>query len=826
MKQYDIMGMSCAACSARVEKAVSAVEGVASCSVNLLTNSMSVEGDVSTEQIIAAVENAGYGASEKGTAQKNAQKTEIQNNEAKTIVLRLVFSSVFLLALMYFSMGSMIGNMLGFSLPYLVFLNQNPVGEGVLQMLLALAVMIINQKFFVNGFKGLLKGAPNMDTLVALGSAAAFSYSVARVFEATRLAANGIGGASHLLHDLYFESAAMILVLITVGKLLESISKGKTTNAIKKLMDLSPKTATVLKDGRETVVPIDKLNVGDIFIVRAGANIPADAVIIKGECSVDESALTGESLPVEKTVGDRVSAATVSRFGYIECRAERIGENTTLSQIIKMVEDASATKAPISKIADKVSGVFVPIVIVIALITLIVWLLLGKEIGYALSRAISVLVISCPCALGLATPVAIMVGSGVGAQHGILFKTAASLEGAGRTQIVALDKTGTVTKGKPEVTDIVASEGTTEDELLALAYALEKKSEHPLGKAVVEYAEKKGIELLETENVRIVSGKGLSAACKGEKLVGGNIGFIGEVAQPFEAKGRAISDEGKTPLYFALGDRFLGSIAVADAIKDDSPKAVEKLKKMGLRVVMLTGDNERTAAAIAKRVGITEVVSGVLPDGKQITIEELKKSGKVLMVGDGINDAPALTAADTGVAIGAGADIAIDSADVVLSSSRLSDVATAIALSRKTLKNIYENLFWAFIYNVIGIPLAAGVFIPLLGWELSPMFGAAAMSLSSFCVVSNALRLNFFKAEKLKQKKEKKQMKKIMKIEGMMCPHCSGRVKKTLEEQSYVISAEVSHESGSAVVTLSAETTNDALKTLVENSGYKVISIE
>ncbi len=817
MKQYDIKGMSCAACSARVEKAVSAVEGVSSCSVNLLTNSMLVEGDVSSEQVIAAVENAGYGASEKGAARRNEQKTEIKNGEIRNTVLRLAFSSVILIVLMYFSMGHMLFK----NLAYPQFLEDNAVGQGLLQMILSLAIMIINQKFFINGFKGLLKGAPNMDTLVALGSLAAFGYSTVRIFEMTRVIE-----ASHLLHDLYFESAAMILVLITVGKLLEAISKGKTTSAIKKLMDLSPKTATVLKDGKEIVVPIDKLNVGDIFIVRAGANIPADAVVIKGECSVDESALTGESLPVEKTVGDRVSAATISRFGYIECRAERIGENTALSQIIKMVEDASATKAPISKIADKVSGVFVPIVIAIALIAFVVWLFLGKEIGYALARAISVLVISCPCALGLATPVAIMVGSGVGAGHGILYKTAASLESAGRTQIVVLDKTGTVTKGKPEVTDVIASDGTTKDELLLFAYALEKKSEHPLGKAVVEYAEKRGIEILETENVRIESGKGLSANCKGQNLVGGNIGFVGALAESFGAQGAALSDEGKTPLYFALEDRFLGIIAVADAIKDDSQEAVDRLKKMGLRTIMLTGDNERTAAAIAKQVGITEVVSGVLPDGKLNVINELKKSGKVLMVGDGINDAPALTAADTGVAIGAGADIAIDSADVVLSSSRLSDVATAIALSRKTLKNIYENLFWAFIYNVIGIPLAAGVFIPLLSWELNPMFGAAAMSLSSFCVVSNALRLNFFKAEKLKQKKEQKQMKKTMKIEGMMCPHCSGRVKKTLEEQSYVTSAEVSHESGSAVVTLSAETENETLKTLVETCGYKVISIE
>lgn len=813
--------MSCAACSARVEKAVSALSGVEACSVNLLTNSMAVEGTATSEEIIAAVENAGYGANEKGTEAKATAPKENQKSETKTIILRLVFSSVFLLILMYIAMGH---TMWGLPLPSA--LSENPLAQGILQMLLAIIVMIINGKFFVNGFKGALNGAPNMDTLVALGSGASFVYSVWQIFSMSAAALEADLEALHsLLHGLYFESAAMILVLITVGKLLESISKGKTTDAIKKLMSLSPKTATILKDGKEIVIPIDDLKVGDIFIIRAGASIPADASIIRGSLTVDESALTGESLPIEKTENEHISAATICRSGYAECRALKVGENTTLSQIIKMVEDASATKAPIAKIADKVSGVFVPVVICIALVTAIVWLVLGKEIGFALARAVSVLVISCPCALGLATPVAIMVGSGVGARNGILFKTAAALESAGRTKIVALDKTGTITKGTPEVTDIIPFENTTENELLSYAYSLEKKSEHPLGKAVVDYAESKNTELYEVENVDILSGKGISSLIDGKRLVGGNQALLENMPKEAIERGNALSDMGKTPLYFALDDKFLGIIAVADAIREDSKKAIESLKNMGLSVVMLTGDNERTAAAIADKAGITKALSGLLPNDKLNAIKELKEAGSVMMVGDGINDAPALTIADTGVAIGAGTDIAIDSADIVLTKSSLTDVATLIRLSRKTLKNIKENLFWAFVYNTLGIPLAAGAFISLLGWELSPMFGAAAMSLSSFCVVTNALRLNFFTANK-KYKKEKKQMKKLMKIEGMMCPHCSGRVKKALEEQGFVAAAEVSHESGTALVTLAEETSNEALKAVVENAGYKVLDIE
>ena len=825
MKSYNVTGMSCAACSARVEKAVLSLKGVVSCSVNLLTNSMVVEGDVLPRDVITAVENAGYGAQEKGiqdTSNSSKSKQQLSGKESAQFIFRLCTSLVFLVILMYLSMGH---NMWGLPLPR--FLSQNALAQGMLQMQLAAIVMIINQKFFINGFKGMLHGAPNMDTLVALGSGASFVYSTWQVFSmSAKIIAGQITTAEHMLHGLYFESAAMILTLITVGKLLEARSKGKTTDAIRKLMDLSPKTALVLRDGKEIPIPIDKLRIGDVFIVKAGSNIPADGIVLKGSCVVDESVLTGESLPVEKSEGDRVSAATVNRSGYIECRAEQVGENTTLSQIIKMVEDAAATKAPIAKIADKVSGVFVPVVIAIAIVTGIIWLLCGREVGYALARAVSVLVISCPCALGLATPVAIMVGSGVGAKNGILFKTAAALESAGRTQIVVLDKTGTVTKGNAQVTDVICAEGVSENELISMAYALEKKSEHPLGKAVVSFAEKKEIELLEVEKAQIESGKGLSAICKGEKLVGGNLAFVGSVAEPMQKYAATLADEGKTPLYFALGQKLLGIIAVADAIKEDSYEAVSELQKMGLGVVMLTGDNERTARAVAKQAGITEVVSGVLPDGKQQTIRDLQNSGKVAMVGDGINDAPALTAADTGIAIGAGTDIAIDSADIVLTNSRLSDVVTAVQLSRKTLQNIRQNLFWAFLYNVIGIPLAAGIWIPLFGWELSPMFGAAAMSLSSFCVVTNALRLNFFKSKKHKKEKEKKQMKKTMKIEGMMCPHCSGRVKKALEELSQVISAEVSHENGTAVVTLSGEIENMELKKIVEDCGYAVTSIE
>ena len=813
--QFDIKGMSCAACSARVEKAVSSLSGVEACSVNLLTNSMTVEGSATVDEIIAAVVNAGYGASEKGKT-KSVPKAE--KSETKKIIIRLAVSAVLLLILMYFSM------MINSSPAFLIYPDFYFTKRAIMQMLLALAIMIINGKFFTSGFKGLIKGAPNMDTLVALGSGASFVYSTARLIELAYIESQ-TGGGAHILHDLYFESAAMILVLITVGKLLESISKGKTTDAIKKLMNLSPKTATVLRDGKETVIPIDDLKVGDVFIVRAGSSIPADAVILNGSLTLDESALTGESLPVEKTENEHVSAATICRSGYAECRAENVGENTTLSQIIKMVEDAASSKAPIAKIADKVSGVFVPVVMGIALITAIVWLILGEEIGFSLARAVSVLVISCPCALGLATPVAIMVGSGVGARNGILFKTAAALESAGRTKIVALDKTGTITKGHPEVTDIIPFGNTTENELLSYAYSLEKKSEHPLGKAVVEYAENKNIELIETENIEIISGKGISAICDGKKLVGGNRSLIEDVPKEAIEQGNALSDMGKTPLYFALDDKFLGIIAVADEIREDSREAIETLKNMGLSVVMLTGDNERTAAAIADKAGITKALSALLPNDKLNAIKELKEAGRVMMVGDGINDAPALTIADTGVAIGAGTDIAMDSADIVLTKSSLLDVVTLIRLSRKTLKNIKENLFWAFVYNTLGIPLAAGAFITLLGWELSPMFGAAAMSLSSFCVVTNALRLNFFKANK-KHKKEKKQMKKTIKIEGLRCPHCSGRVKKALEEQTFVVSAEVSHESGTAIVTLAEDTANEALKAVVENAGYKVLDIE
>ncbi|MBQ8337739.1 MAG: heavy metal translocating P-type ATPase [Oscillospiraceae bacterium] len=823
MKEFNVSGMSCAACSARVERAVSALEGVSSCAVNLLTNSMIVEGSASSENIISAVENTGYGASEKGVAAKSAAKTENKNNETKAIALRLVFSLLFLLALMYFTMG----DMLMLNLPYPEFLYNNAVGQGMLQMLLSLAVMIINGKFFVNGFKGAVKGAPNMDTLVALGSGAAFAYSTVRLFEMSYWESTvGFGEAAfHLLHDLYFESAAMILTLITVGKLLEAHSKGKTTDAIKGLLELSPKTATVIRDGKEVVIPIEQLRKDDIFVVKAGGNIPADAVIIEGSCSVDESALTGESLPVEKAIGDRVSAATVNKTGYIKCRAERVGEDTTLSQIIKMVEQASATKAPIAKIADKVSGIFVPVVLIIAAVTTIIWLLLDKEIGFALARGISVLVISCPCALGLATPVAIMVASGVGAKNAVLFKTAASLEAAGKTDIVILDKTGTITLGRPDVTDIIAADGVDEAELLTAAYAIEKKSEHPLADAVIRYAEQKGCALRDVENLEVVSGRGLTATLDGKRLVGGNADYIENLPENLIEKGNALASEGKTPLYFSLDGKALGIIAVADKIKEDSAEAIKRLKELGLKVVMLTGDNEKTANAVGKAAGVDEIIAGVLPDGKEREVSRFKGQGKVIMVGDGINDAPALTSADIGIAIGAGVDIAIDSADIVLMNSSLMDVVTAIRLSRKTLTNIRQNLFWAFIYNIIGIPLAAGAFIGLLGWELNPMFGAAAMSLSSFCVVTNALRLNFFKAEKT-NKKEKKKMTKTMKIEGMMCPHCSGRVKSALEALDGVLSAEVSHESGTAVVTLSKDISNDELKNLVEQNGYKVTDVK
>ena len=815
MKEFNVSGMSCAACSARVERAVSSLEGVSSCSVNLLTNSMTVEGSASNENIISAVESAGYGAEVKGAKNGSAESKKADKQKDFTLVLRLVTSIFLLLILMYLSMGH---SMWGFPLPS--FLSGNALAQGMAQMLLAAAVMVINQSFFVSGFKGAIHGAPNMDTLVALGSGAAFVYSTAVLFSMTA------GEAQHGLHDLYFESAAMILTLITVGKLLEAHSKGKTTDAIKGLLELSPKTATVIRDGKEVVIPTEQLRKDDVFVVKAGGNIPADAVIIEGLCSVDESALTGESLPVEKAVGDRVSAATVNKTGYIKCKAERVGEDTTLSQIIKMVEQASATKAPIAKIADKVSGIFVPVVLIIAAVTTIIWLLLDKEIGFALARGISVLVISCPCALGLATPVAIMVASGVGAKNAVLFKTAASLEAAGKTDIVVLDKTGTITLGRPDVTDVIAADGVDEAELLTAAYAIEKKSEHPLADAVIRYAEQKGCTLKNVENLEVISGRGLTATLDGKKLLGGNAEYIENLPENLIEKGNALASEGKTPLYFSLDGKALGIIAVADKIKEDSAEAIKRLKALGLKVVMLTGDNEKTANAVGKAAGVDEIIAGVLPDGKEREVSRFKGQGKVIMVGDGINDAPALTSADIGIAIGAGVDIAIDSADIVLMNSSLMDVVTAIRLSRKTLTNIRENLFWAFIYNIIGIPLAAGAFIGLLGWELNPMFGAAAMSLSSFCVVTNALRLNFFKADTTKSnKKEKKKMTKTMKIEGMMCPHCSGRVKSALEALDGVQSAEVSHESGSAVVTLSKDISNDELKNHVEQNGYKVTDI-
>ncbi len=814
MKEFNVSGMSCAACSARVEKAVSSLSGVDSCSVNLLTNSMIVEGSTSVENIISAVESAGYGAELKGAKNGSAEPKNADKQKDFTLVLRLVFSIFLLAILMYLSMGH---TMWGFPLPS--FLSGNALAQGIAQMLLSLVVLVINQRFFVSGFKAVLKGAPNMDTLVALGAGAAFVYSTAVLFSMTA------GGAAHGLHDLYFESAAMILALITVGKLLEARAKGKTTNAIRSLMELAPKTATVIRDGKEVVIPADELKKDDIFIVKAGGNIPADAVVLEGNCSVDESALTGESLPIEKGAGDRVSAATVNKTGYIKCRAERVGEDTTLSQIIKMVESAAATKAPIAKIADKVSSVFVPVVLLIAAVTTVVWLFLDKEIGFALARGISVLVISCPCALGLATPVAIMVASGVGAKNAVLFKTAASLEAAGKTDIVVLDKTGTITEGVPNVTDIIAADGVDENTVLELAYALEKKSEHPLADAVIRYAEQNNCTLKDAENIEIVSGRGLSATLNGKKLSGGNAEYIGDIPENLLEKGNALSNEGKTPLYFSYDGKVLGIIAVADKIKEDSYEAIKRLKALGLKVVMLTGDNEKTAHAVGKAAGVDEIIAGVLPDGKEREVSRFKEQGKVIMVGDGINDAPALTGADIGIAIGAGADIAIESADIVLVNSRLSDVVTAIKLSRKTLTNIRENLFWAFIYNVIGIPLAAGAFIGLFGWELNPMFAAAAMSFSSVCVVTNALRLNFFKAERT-NKKEKKKMTKTMKIEGMMCPHCSGRVKNALEGLDGVVGAEVSHESGTAVVTLTKDISNDELKNLVEQNGYKVTDVK
>lgn len=837
MTQYNVTGMSCAACSARVEKAVSKVPGVTSCSVSLLTNSMGVEGTASDKAIISAVQKAGYGASKKGgsKAAESADESALRDTETPKLKKRLFWSVGFLIILMYFSMGHM---MWGWPLPS--FYNSNHVAMGLTQLLLTVIIMVINQKFFISGFKSLWHRAPNMDTLVALGSTAAFVYSTYALFMMTDAQTRGdMQAVNTYMMDFYFESAAMILTLITVGKTLEARSKGRTTDALKSLMKLAPKSAVILKDGEEKTVPIDTVQKDDIFLVRPGESIPVDGVVIEGESAVNESALTGESIPADKAAGDKVSAATVNQSGFLKCRATRVGEDTTLSQIIKMVSDAAATKAPIAKIADKVSGIFVPAVIIIAVITTVIWLLLGHGVGYTLARGISVLVISCPCALGLATPVAIMVGSGLGAKNGILFKTASSLEETGRIQIVALDKTGTITKGEPRVTDIIPNGEITEDKLLKAAASLEKKSEHPLAKAVISYAESKNIICDDVLEFKALPGNGLSGTVNGENIFAGNLSFIEtktEISSDIKNIAERLSGEGKTPLFFALGGKLLGIIAVADVIKDDSPKAVKELRNMGIRVVMLTGDNERTANAIGKAVGVDEVIAGVLPSGKEEAIKKLKKLGKVAMVGDGINDAPALTRADIGLAIGAGTDVAIDAADVVLMKSRLSDVPAAIRLSRATLRNIHENLFWAFFYNTIGIPIAAGVFIPL-GLTLNPMLGAAAMSLSSFCVVTNALRLNLFKLRdashdhKIKKHlknvtEESKAMEKTIKIEGMMCGHCEAAVKKALEELPEVESAEVSHVSGTAKVTLKGEIDNDVLKKAVEDKDYKVIGIE
>ena len=851
MKQYTVTGMSCAACSARVEKAVSKVDGVTSCSVSLLTNSMGVEGSATDAQIVEAVEQAGYGASPKGTEtetangrvnnsleQLKAAQDALVDRETPKLRNRLIASLIFLVVLMYFSMGHM---MWGWPLPE--FFNGNHVAMGLLQLLLTVAVMVINQKFFISGFKGLIHGAPNMDTLVALGSAASFGYSVYALFAMTAAQVKGdMDAVMSYMHEFYFESAAMILALITVGKMLEAHSKGKTTDALKSLMQLAPKTATVVRDGVEQEISVDAVRKGDIFVVRPGENIPVDGEIIDGTTAVNESALTGESIPVDKQKGDAVSAATVNQSGFIKCRATRVGEDTTLSQIIQMVSDAAATKAPIAKIAYRVSGVFVPAVITIAIITIIAWLIAGETVGFALARGISVLVISCPCALGLATPVAIMVGNGKGAKSGILFKTAASLEATGRTQIVALDKTGTITSGEPKVTDIVPDEtffeenGNNAGKLLAIAASVEAKSEHPLAKAIMERAKTDEIAIAEVTDFSAVVGNGLTATLAGKMIKAGNLAFVSKfvkVSDDMRAKAVEFSKEGKTPLFFAADDRLCGIIAVADTIKEDSPEAVRQLKNMGIRVVMLTGDNEQTANAIGKQAGVDEVIAGVLPDGKEAVIRKLKKQGRVAMVGDGINDAPALTRADMGIAIGAGSDVAIDAADVVLMKSRLIDVPAAVRLSRATLTNIHENLFWAFFYNVIGIPLAAGLWYPLLGWKLNPMFGAAAMSLSSFCVVTNALRLNLCKVYYTKRDKkikhikesEEKNMTKTLNVEGMMCGHCEARVVKALESLPQVTSAKADHEAEQAVVELNAQIDDDVLKKTIEAEGYDVTDI-
>lgn len=832
MKKFNVTGMSCAACSSRVEKAVSKVNGVKSVSVSLLTNSMGVEGSASDESIIAAVEKAGYGASVAGGEKKqSAENEQLKDKDTPVLMHRLIASVGFLAVLMYISMGHM---MLGWPLP--AFFADNHIAMGLAQLLLCVIIMVINQKFFISGFKGLIHRSPNMDTLVALGSGASFVYSVYALFAMTDAQVKGNAElVMSYMHEFYFESAAMILTLITVGKMLEAHSKGKTTNALKALLNLAPKKATLLIDGKETEVTVDKVKKGDVFVVRPGESIPVDAEITDGSTAVDESALTGESIPVDKVVGDTVSAGTINKSGFIKCSATAVGEDTALSQIIKMVSDAAATKAPVAKIADKVSGIFVPAVIVIALITIAVWLLCGQAVGYALARGISVLVISCPCALGLATPVAIMVGNGMGARKGILFKTAASLEEAGKTQIAVLDKTGTITKGEPKVTDIIPFE-ITENELLKYAYSIEVKSEHPLAKAIIVKSEELSLNPYEVTDFKAESGNGLSAEYNGKRIIGGSKKYISSligISNDILSKADKLSEEGKTPLFFMLDNKLLGIIAVADVIKEESPQAIKQLQNMGIKVVMLTGDNERTAKAVGKLAGVDEVIAGVMPDGKEKVVAELKKQGKVLMVGDGINDAPALTRADIGMAIGSGTDIAIDAADVVFMKSKLTDVPAAVRLSRKTLRNIHENLFWAFIYNVIGIPLAAGVWIPLLGWQLNPMFGAAAMSLSSFCVVTNALRLNFFditnpkkdRKIKYKSKKDDNAMTKTMKIDGMMCSHCEGRVKQSLEGLAQVSQAEVSHEKGTAVVTLTAEVSNDVLKKTVEDQGYNVISI-
>ena len=856
MEQYTVTGMSCAACSARVEKAVKAVPGVTSCSVSLLTNSMGVEGTASASAIVKAVQEAGYGASPKAAAAEtpSAELDALADHETPRLKKRLIASLVFLAVLMYFSMGHM---MWGWPLPH--WFDGNHVAMGLVQLLLAGIVMVINQKFFISGFKGLLHRAPNMDTLVALGSSASFLWSTYALFAMTRAQVDGNDAlVMHYMMELYFESAAMILTLITVGKMLEARSKGKTTDALKSLMKLAPQTATLLREGAEVTVPIAQVKKGDLFVVRPGENIPVDGLVLEGSSAVNESALTGESIPVDKAVGDKVSAATTNQSGFLKCEATRVGEDTTLAQIIRMVSDAAATKAPIAKIADTVSGFFVPAVISISVLTTLVWLLLGREFGYALARGISVLVISCPCALGLATPVAIMVGNGLGARNGILFKTAASLEAAGRTQIVALDKTGTITSGEPRVTDILPAVGVSESELLTLAASLEQKSEHPLAKAVLAYAETETIACPDVTDFAALPGNGLSARLDGMEIYGGNAEFIAtkaSVPAELQAEAARLAAEGKTPLFFGGAGRLMGVIAVADTLKEDSPRAIRELQNMGIRVVMLTGDNQRTADAIGRQAGVDEVIAGVLPDGKEAVIRRLQESGKVAMVGDGINDAPALTRADTGIAIGAGTDVAIDAADVVLMNSRLSDVPAAIRLSRATLRNIHENLFWAFIYNIIGIPLAAGVFIPF-GLTLNPMFGAAAMSLSSFCVVSNALRLNLFDLHSTKHDrkpksaalpaapvqpaaaentaepvsapvvKEDNAMKKTLHVEGMMCGHCEARVKKALEALPAVDEAVVSHEAGTAIVTLNAEVSDADLKKAVEDQDYKVTGIE